>query len=111
MPIDASEWETATPAEDVYTSVYQVLAGTPTTAYCVDDFFRDAAPSAPEAFELLARLLDAIEQRASRERSTIVIEQALETLTYEGHLRKRTVDTGEGTVAYYRIAETPDEAE
>lgn len=104
MPLDETDWKTAAPADDVLTHVYGILAEDPGTAYCVDDFFRDAAPSAPEAFELTRRLLDAIERRASRERSETVVEIALETLVYEDRVEKRTVVGDDRAVAYYRAA-------
>ena len=105
MPIDNADWERADPADDVLTHIYSILAEDPETAYCVDDFFRDAAPSAPDAFELTRRLLEAIEHRASRERSEAVVEIALETLAYEHRVEKRTVVVDERTVAYYRVTD------
>lgn len=105
MTLDESEWDAATPADDVLTHVYEILAEDPKTAYCVDDFFRDVAPSAPEAFELTERLLEAIEHRASRERSEAVVETALETLAYENRVEKRTHVTDDRTVAYYRVTD------
>lgn len=103
MTIDETDWETAEPAADVLTHLHGILAEDPGTAYCVDDFFRDAAPNAPDAFELTRRLLEAIEHRASRERSEAVVEIALETLVYEDRVEKRTVVTDDRTVAYYRV--------
>jgi len=103
MTIDETDWESADPADDVLTHLYGLLAEDPKTAYCVDDFFRDAAPSAPDAFELTRRLLEAIEHRASRERSEAVVEIALETLAYEDRVEKRTIVAADRTVAYYRV--------
>jgi hypothetical protein len=103
MSLDTAGWGAAEPSDDVLTQVRDVLAADPSKAYRVRDFFRDAAPSAPEAFDLLNRLLAAVEQRTSRERSEAVAEAALETLVYLGEVKKRIETVEDGAVAYYRI--------
>jgi hypothetical protein len=103
MPLEEAEWEAAEPTDDVLTHVREVLSTDPAHAYRVQDFFRDTAPSAPDAFDLLNTLLDALERRTSRERSEAVVEAALETLVYLGEAEKRIANVEDGAVAYYRI--------
>ena len=103
MTLDEVDWNEAEPFKDVLTQVRDVLAADAAHAYRVRDFFRDAAPGAPRAFDLLNALLAALSQRTSRERSEAVVEAALETLVYRGEVEKRIANVEDGAVAYYRI--------
>ena len=57
---------------------------------------------APEEFELLDALIDAIDWRVSRHRSEALVEIALEVLVFEGYAEKKMLQRDGEYVAYYR---------
>lgn len=112
MPITDAEWQQIESADGLLTSVHTILNTGAPQAYAVEDFFRDVSPEAPEEFELLNALRDAVAWRVSRHRSELLVELALETLVFHGYAEKKLVHRDDESVAYYRaLTDRPNHAE
>ncbi|WP_237561162.1 hypothetical protein [Halococcus sediminicola] len=103
MVLTEAEWDEAEPTRDVLARVHEVLAEDAERAYCVEDFFRDAGPEA-EGFEPLTALVEALDWQASKTRSELLVEMALERLVADGAAEKRVRREEDDVVAYYRAA-------
>ena len=104
MVLTESEWEAADPTRDIATRVHEILTRNETRAYCVEDFFRDAGPDDSDEFEPLSTLVEALDWQASKKRSELLVEMALETLVSRGDAEKRVRTEDGDAVAYYRAA-------
>lgn len=112
MPITDAEWQQIESADGLLTNVHTILKAGEPRAYAVNDFFRDVGPEAPEEFELLNALIDAVGWRVSRHRSELLVELALETLVFHGYAEKKMIHRDDDYIAYYRaLAGQPDHAQ